>query len=69
VTQKIAKKIKPELKKDPTNNDLIAAARNKWQKEGVEIDEGAKVSRGGEAGAYVRAWVWVDFADVPGYED
>lgn len=28
----------------------------------IEIDSGAKVSEGTDNGAYVQAWVWVDFA-------
>jgi hypothetical protein len=28
----------------------------------IEIDPNAKVSEGNENGAYVQAWVWVDFA-------
>jgi len=39
----------------------VAAARVLYGVNGeVEVDEGAKVSRGDDPGAYVQAWVWVD---------
>jgi hypothetical protein len=31
----------------------------------VEIDENAVVSEGDDNGAYVQAWVWVDFSGTP----
>lgn len=44
-----------------TNNEYIEEARKQYQSEGsIEIDDGAKVSRGGDTGAYVAAWVWVE---------
>jgi hypothetical protein len=37
-------------------------ARDAYQVGGeIEIDEDAKVSQGDDNGAYVQAWVWVDF--------
>jgi hypothetical protein len=30
----------------------------------LEIDDNAVVSYGGDNGAYVQAWLWVDFADT-----
>lgn len=50
-----------------TDDKIREAAAKKWAREGeVEIDADAKVSRsvypdGEELGAYVQAWVWVDF--------
>ena len=39
----------------------IEQARDMYQSEGeIEIDEGATISYGGDPGAYVQAWVWVD---------
>jgi len=44
-----------------TNQQYIEAARDQYQHEGdIEIDDGAIVSRGSDAGAYVLAWVWVE---------
>jgi len=39
---------------------IRARAKSLYQSDGsIEIDENARVSRGGETGAYVEAWVWV----------
>lgn len=35
-------------------------ARRLYHQDGeIEVDDNARVSRGGEDGAYVEAWVWV----------
>lgn len=34
----------------------------------IEIDNNADVSEGDDNGAFVQAWVWVDFAGVPGLD-
>lgn len=48
-----------------TNAQYRAAAERIHGSEGsVEIDDGAKVSRGDDAGAYVQAWVWVSDEDA-----
>lgn len=50
---------------------ILTMARKQYENDGeVEIDECAKISEGkhekGESGgAYVAAWVWVDFAETP----
>lgn len=31
----------------------------------LEIDGDAVVSHGGDNGAYVQAWIWIDFAGTP----
>ena len=50
----------------PGDHEYVLAARSQYQREGsVEIDEGAIVSRGDEAGAYVQAWVWVALDTIP----
>jgi len=50
---------------EPIDEQIIALARRKYCEDGsLEIDHGAKVSRGSENGAYVQAWVWVDFEDM-----
>jgi hypothetical protein len=44
-------------------------ARKLWVSDGeIEIDDNAKISEGEEPsdnGAYVQAWVWVDFSGSP----
>lgn len=48
-----------------TDSDYIAAARDKYAKEGtLEFDDTPLVSRGDDPGAYVQAWVWVYDSDV-----
>lgn len=43
---------------------FIAQAKGDFEDEGtLEIDEGAPISRGGNNGAYVQAWVWVPLPD------
>lgn len=34
----------------------------------LEIDPGADVSRGGDPGAYVQAWVWIAHDDFPSHD-
>lgn len=44
---------------------IVAMAARKWHREGeIEIDPNATVSEGDDNGAYVQAWVWVEFADT-----
>ena len=41
-------------------------ARELYQDSGeIEVDDGAPVSIGEGAGAYVQAWVWVDSEETP----
>jgi hypothetical protein len=41
---------------------ILELAGEQWAEDGkVEIDDDAKVSEGDANGAYVQAWVWVDF--------
>lgn len=43
-----------------TDQEYIEKAREWYGEDGaIEIDPGAIVSRGEDAGAYVQAWVWV----------
>lgn len=51
------------------NEQIIALARKQWHKDGqIEVDEGGlsseRVSEGDDNGAYVQAWVWVDFSST-----
>ena len=49
-----------KLVQSMTDNEFIDRARAEYGEEGrIEIDDGAKISRGSEYGAYVAAWVWV----------
>ena len=55
-----------------TDQQYIEAARKQYGREAeLEIDDGALVSRGSDAGAYVAAWVWIDSPneDQPSEED
>jgi hypothetical protein len=49
--------------------DIIELAREQhcssYEHGHPEIDDDAKVSEGGDNGAYVQAWVWVSFEDTP----
>ena len=45
---------------------VLKLARDAYYCDGVlEIDDDAVISDGDENGAYVGAWVWVDFAGTP----
>jgi len=46
----------------------IKAARDLWETDELEIDDHPRVSLGGDAGAWVSAWVWVQDAEA-GLED
>ena len=44
---------------------VIKMAKETYQSEGsIEIDDTALISDGEDNGAYVSAWVWVDFSDT-----
>lgn len=67
----IADKIDEEIKSafDPRNSEWVEKAKSCHQDEGqVEVDEqadgSAKVSDNGENGAYVLAWVFVDYVEM-----
>jgi hypothetical protein len=45
-------------------------AKELYHEEGeIEVDDGASVSIGEDAGAYVQAWVWVDSEEDGGTDD
>lgn len=47
-----------------TDDQIREMAKEAYQREGtLEIDSNAVVSRGDDNGAYVQAWVWVDFPE------
>lgn len=48
------------------DRDIVALARRQCVAEGeVEIDDATAVSEGDDNGAFVKAWVWVEFAGTP----
>ena len=54
--------------KDPSEEDKKAfdLAREHFHVEGeIEIDDEPIISHGDDNGAYVSAWVWVDFSGTP----
>lgn len=45
---------------------IVDMAKAMWHRDGeCEIEDTAVVSEGAANGAYVQAWVWVDFAGTP----
>src|SRR5438105_4681318 len=49
-------------KRSTRDAQIVALAREQCYRDGeCEIDETAIVSEGADNGAYVQAWVWVDF--------
>jgi hypothetical protein len=51
--------------RETTDSELIHAARAMYADgDDIQIDADAKISRGDNRGAYVQAWVWVDFRDI-----
>ena len=54
----------PDPESDPVRDSAIRSmAKDEHASDGyIEIDENAIVSEGDDNGAYVAAWVWVDFA-------
>lgn len=53
----------PEIRSGPSDDVLRALARRDYASEDIEIESNAVVSRGEDPGAFVAAWVWVDFPD------
>lgn len=42
---------------------IVQTAAERYEDAGrIEIDAGAAISEGSDNGAFVQAWVWVDFA-------
>lgn len=53
--------IPPDVSK--RDRDVIALAHEQRARDGdIEFDQDAKVSEGDDNGAYVQAWVWIDFS-------
>jgi hypothetical protein len=48
---------------------IVRLARERMMQDGeLELDEPGIVSEGADNGAYVMAWVWLDFAGEPGLD-
>jgi len=45
-----------------TDDQVRALAAKQWPDELIDITSNAAISYGDDNGAYVQAWVWVDFA-------
>lgn len=61
----------PEEEDDehPHDERFRQVAAEMYEEEGsLEIDANAPVSRGDDPGAYVQAWVWVAYSDIPDLE-
>lgn len=54
----------PEFRSGPSDEVLVALAKRDYASEDIEIDTNAVVNRGEDPGAFVAAWVWVDFPDA-----
>lgn len=53
----------PSPEEEKRRHAIIDLARAEHQEDGkLEIDEDAKLSEGDDNGAWVQAWVWVDFS-------
>jgi hypothetical protein len=47
------------------DQDIVELAQKQHYKDGeLEVDMDAEVSEGDDNGAYVQAWVWVDFTNT-----
>lgn len=60
-TYELAAELGRHLKEDNPSNKvaLIWAARREYETDECEIDDDARISRAGEDGTWVQAWVWV----------
>jgi hypothetical protein len=45
------------------DHEIVKLAQRTWDADAVDIPVNAKVSRSTEEGAFVSAWVWVDFPE------
>ena len=54
---------------DPHLEKYRIAAKNQQCDGELEIDPGAVVSKGGDPGAYVMAWLWIDDSELPTAND
>lgn len=55
-----------EDERNDRNAIIRAMVEDQYDSDEVEVDEASDgVSEGDDNGAFVRAWVWVSFADTP----
>ena len=53
---------KAEAPRSADDLAVVKAAQDEWNRDGeIELDDDAIVSWGADDGAYVQAWVWVNF--------
>lgn len=45
------------------DHEIVKLAQSHWDTDAVDIPVNAKVSRSHGGGAFVSAWVWIDFAE------
>jgi hypothetical protein len=58
--------VSPPPPSEARRTQIVELARTQCQEEGgVEIDDNAQISEGGDNGCYVAAWVWLDFTGTP----
>jgi hypothetical protein len=49
----------------PCDDAIRQTAKAIWERDGeIEIDHDAAISHGDDPGAYIQAWLWVDYDDV-----
>lgn len=59
------KEADPDLQTD-RDKQIVALAREQHERDGeIEFDDPVIVSEGEDNGAYVQAWIWVDFSGTP----
>ena len=59
-----------QKKSAPSDEEIYRAAKRIYECEGeIEIDSNASVSRGNDSGAYVQAWLWVDYDQIDKKEE
>lgn len=56
---------KERVQHNKRNSAIRAMAQEEGRDGELEVDDGAIVSEGEDNGAYVQAWVWVDFYGTP----
>lgn len=62
-SRKIKEEILTKKEQEEREEKIRELARQQHHVDGeVEVDDGGIVSEGDDNGAYVQAWVWVDYA-------
>jgi hypothetical protein len=53
----------------PTNKQITAAASKQYDSDDINVVESKRNTSRADTGAWVKAWVWVYYTDIPGFED